>query len=304
MTQWPHLSLSYAWKEQKSAQIPLQSWAMLLTYSSNPRQGKCSVIHKPLMKQACFLFQITSNKHRVTSALRFRSNYDVLLLFLFGTTKLNARFLLSEDTRKREQIYSSLSAGRLLAYCYHLGFTSSHPFLWGCNHFWWTLIKYSQDFYNNDKNPSSPGFKRIRQVSSAYLLPKPCELPGLGAFSSTSSIHSWDPWLWSSNISSLTACQQLRAAETTSLNSLVKSIHLHVKYVSKEAASHKQTSNTTRWTTNHLNWWPSVTTAKFFSFLFKKVNENPLLGCFIIDSVTLDILKNLKRALCMHIQTE
>lgn len=25
--------------------------------------------------------------------------------------------------------------------------------------------------YNNDKNPSSPGFKRINQVSSAYLLP-------------------------------------------------------------------------------------------------------------------------------------
>lgn len=35
-----HLSLSYVWKEQKSAQIPLQSWAMLLTCSSHPCQGR------------------------------------------------------------------------------------------------------------------------------------------------------------------------------------------------------------------------------------------------------------------------
>lgn len=64
------------------------------------------------MKQASFLFPITGNRPRVTSALCFRSNYTVLLIFVFSTTKLNAQFLLSEDTRKREQINSSLSAGQ------------------------------------------------------------------------------------------------------------------------------------------------------------------------------------------------
>lgn len=28
MTQWPHLSLFYVWKEQKSEYIPLKTWVM------------------------------------------------------------------------------------------------------------------------------------------------------------------------------------------------------------------------------------------------------------------------------------
>lgn len=59
--------------------------------------------HNALMEQAGFLLPITGNRHRVTSALHVRSNYNALLIFLSGTTKLDAQFLLSEDTCKRNK---------------------------------------------------------------------------------------------------------------------------------------------------------------------------------------------------------